>query len=46
MAWLERRRNRYRAVFRLRGTRYHVNLKAADDREADACLARLEENLR
>jgi integrase len=46
MAWLERRGERYRAVFRIRGERYHFNLKAADDREADACLARLEENLR
>jgi integrase len=46
MAWLERRGERYRAVFRFRGERYHVNLKAADEREADACLARLEENLR
>ncbi len=46
MAWLERRGERFRAVFRFRGQRFHVNLKAADEREADACLARLEENLR
>jgi hypothetical protein len=45
-ARLERRGDRFRAVFRFRGERFHVNLKAADDREADACLARLEENLR
>jgi integrase len=46
MAWLERRGDRFRAVFRFRGQRFNVNLKAADEREAKSCLARLEENLR
>jgi len=46
MAWLEKRRESYRVVFRFRGERYHVNLKATDEREANGCLARLEDNLR
>jgi integrase len=46
MAWLERRGERFRIAFRFRGEKYHVNLKADDSKEADGCLARLEENLR
>jgi integrase len=46
MAWLERRGERFRLVFRFRGSRFHVNLKATDPKEADGCRARLEENLR
>ena len=46
MAWLERRGERFRVVFRFRSQKYHVNLKATDPKDADACLARLEENLR
>src|SRR5262245_52897707 len=46
MAWLERRRRHFRIVFRFRGERYNVNLKATAQKEANACLARLEENLR
>lgn len=46
MAWLERRGKRFRLLFRFNHERYHVNLKVADSREAESCLARLEENLR
>lgn len=46
MAWLERRGTRYRVLFRFRSQKYHFNLKASDPKEADACRARLEENLR
>jgi site-specific recombinase XerD len=46
MAWLERRRQHFRIVFRFRGERHNVNLKATAQKEANACLARLEENLR
>ena len=46
MAWLEQRRKRFRIVFRFREERLSVNLKATDQKEANACLARLEENLR
>jgi integrase len=46
MAWLERRGERFRVVFRFRNQKFHVNLKASEPKDADACLARLEENLR
>jgi integrase len=46
MAWLERRGGCYRVAFRFRGAKFRVNLKATDPKEADGCLARLEENLR
>ena len=46
MAWLERRRERYRIRFRFRNERYLVCLKTNETKEAEACLARLEENLR
>ncbi|MBY0512704.1 MAG: site-specific integrase [Gemmataceae bacterium] len=46
MAWLERRGERFRVVFRFRNQKFHVNLKASEPKDDDACLARLEENLR
>ena len=46
MASLERRGNRYRIIFRLGGTKHHVGVNAADRKDAEAGLARLEENLR
>ena len=46
MASLEQRGNRYRIAFRLGGQKYPVAVKANDSKEAEACLARLEENLR
>src|SRR5262249_50725817 len=46
MAWLERRRQHFRIVFRFRGQRYNVNLKATAQKEANACLARLEATCR
>jgi integrase len=46
MASLENRGSRYRLAFRFGGIKYQVGLKNADRKEAEACLARLEENLR
>jgi hypothetical protein len=46
MAWLEKRGGQFRIVFRFRNQKFHVNLKETDTKDADACLARLEENLR
>src|SRR5947207_6300734 len=46
MAWLEKRGEHFRIVFRFGGERPSVNLKATDRKEAKACLARLEDNLR
>jgi site-specific recombinase XerD len=46
MAWLERRQQHFRIVFRFHGERHNVNLKATGQKEANSCLARLEENLR
>ena len=46
MASLEQRGNRYRVAFRLGGQKHQVAVKASDCKEAEACLARLEENLR
>jgi integrase len=46
MAWLEQRGEMFRIGFRFRGEKFHVNLKATEAKEADGCLARLEENLR
>ena len=40
------RGNRFRVIFRLGGAKHHVGVKAADRKEAEAGLARLEENLR
>jgi hypothetical protein len=46
MAWLEQRGDKFRIAFRFRGEKFRVNLKATEPKEADGCLARLEENLR
>ena len=46
MASLEQRGKQFRVVFRLGGIRHFVSIKAADRKEAEAGLARLEENLR
>src|SRR5262249_25768251 len=46
MASLERRGNRYRVIFRLGGRKHHVSVKATDEKDAEACRVRLEENLR
>jgi len=46
MASLERRGNRYRVIVRLGGRKHHVSLKATDEKDAEACRVRLEENLR
>ncbi len=46
MAWLERRGKRFRVVFRFQDQRFLAILKTADAKEAEACLGRVEENLR
>ena len=46
MASLELRSNRYRIVFRIGGKKLHCSLKTTDQREAEGCLVRFEENLR
>lgn len=46
MAWLEQRGDKFRIAFRFRGEKFRVNLKATGEKEANGCLARLEENLR
>lgn len=46
MAWLEKRSERFRIAFRLRGEKYRINLKSSDRKEAEGCLVQLEENLR
>src|SRR5262245_9866927 len=46
MASLERRGNRFRVIFRLGGRKHHVNVKATDEKDAEAYRVRLEENLR
>ena len=46
MASLEQRGNRFRIIFRLGGRKHHVNVKTEDRKDAEACLIRLEENLR
>jgi integrase len=46
MASLELRGNRFRVIFRLGGRKHHVSVKATDRQDAEACLVRLEENLR
>src|SRR5579871_6825049 len=45
MAWLERRADSYRIVFRYAGEKFHYSLKTGNERSATAALARLEENL-
>jgi PleD family two-component response regulator len=46
MASLEIRSERYRIIFRYGGQKFHHSLKTTDRKEAEGCLARLEENLR
>src|SRR5437773_2142166 len=46
MASLELRSDRFRIVFRVGGKKLNASLKTTDHREAEGCLARLEENLR
>src|SRR5262249_18780659 len=46
MASLERRGNRFRVIFRLGGQKHHVSVKASEEKDGEACLIRLEENLR
>ena len=46
MAWLERRGKRFRVVFRFKDQRFLAILKTTDTKEAEACLGRVEENLR
>src|SRR2546423_10071620 len=46
MASLEFRSNRYRLGFRFGGKKYQHPLKTSNQREAEGCLGRLEENLR
>lgn len=46
MASLEQRGTRFRVIFRLGGQKHSVCVKAAERKDAEACLVRLEENLR
>ena len=46
MASLEFRSNCYRIIFRFAGKKFQHSLRTANEREAEGCLARLEENLR
>src|SRR5262245_13779845 len=46
MASLEQRGNRFRIIFRLGGRKHHVSVKTTDRKDAEACIVRLEENLR
>jgi integrase len=46
MAFLQFRGRHYRIVFRFGGERYSQSLRTADEKEAQGCIARLEENLR
>lgn len=46
MASLEKRGDRFRIVFRFAGQRFSRSLKTGTEKEANACVARLEDNLR
>jgi integrase len=46
MASLELRSDRYRIVFRFAGKKFQTPLKTTEEKEAQGCLSRLEENLR
>lgn len=46
MASLERWGKHYRLIFRLGGRKHHVSVIAADQKDAEACRVRLEQNLR
>lgn len=45
MAWLQKRGTKYRLCFRFGGRMYREALGTADEREAEACRARLEDAL-
>jgi integrase len=45
MAWLETRSGRFRVGFRYLGKKYHFELKTENQREANALVGRLEDNL-
>lgn len=45
MAWIERRGKRFRLLFRMNGEKYSVGLKVTNQKAADACLSRVEENI-
>jgi integrase len=46
MAWLEQRSGLYRVAFRHGGRKLHYSVGSDNHKEAKACMARLEENLR
>ncbi|HYV38219.1 MAG TPA: hypothetical protein VE988_21215, partial [Gemmataceae bacterium] len=46
MAWLEQRSGLYRVAFRHGGRKLHYSVGSDNRKEAQACMARLEENLR
>jgi len=46
MAWVEKRGQQFRIVFRFGGKKCQVALKTNDEKEAGTCLTRFEENLR
>src|SRR5262249_27045183 len=46
MAWLEQRAGLYRVAFRHGGRKLHYSVGSDNEKEANACMARLEENLR
>jgi integrase len=46
MAWLEQRSGLYRVAFRHGGHKLHYSVGSDNQKEAKACMARLEENLR
>src|SRR5271170_8351595 len=45
MAWLEKRGGRFRVGFRYAGKKFHHELKTESEREANALVGRVEENL-
>lgn len=46
MAWLEKRGDAFRLIFRLRGRKFTRSLKTRSERAAEASLARIEDNIR
>ncbi len=46
MAWIEERGKRFRLAFRFNDEKFTVNLKSTNRKDTQACLSRLEENLR
>ena len=45
MAWLEKRGGRFRVAFRYGGKKYHHELQTESEREANALVGRVDENL-